>query len=542
MKKLLRREIEFEVNKAIRKISQKKKNFNYLLSISSKKEFGDFTINAPFLLANELRKRPKVIGEELKKVLASSYLFKKIDFVLPGYINLFINDKVLIQNLNFDPNLITKEKEKKYYLEYISANPTGILHLGHMRIGLASRIYGKLVEFLGNKVYKEFLVNDGGEQLTVFQNSIQQLIDSNFKDEKVTYFSQEMKNIAYNVKLGKVKLNKNSIVESMLKEIKKDMELLKINPNEINFINEKDFASQKKSDSFYKNLLQKNICYLDLQAIYIKTTNIGDDKDRVVVKSNGDRTYVGTDILYHLHKFKTKSDQYVNFWGADQQGNEKTLRFSLKLLNKSDEQKLVIVYSQLVHLKKDGKIERMSKRKGTNVNVRDLNKVIDIDTVSHYMMSKSLNTTLALDLNELREKNKNNTLYYLQYTFARICQLEKKAQKEYRLDFKNKLIEKNVNLSINEKRLIILSLDMFQILKDVGKSFEIHRLYQYLYNLCEMFHYYYQNERILPNNNTTLEINKSILKLKVAKLVKKVIATMFDILSIDKIQKMEKLN
>ena len=442
MKQLLRSEIKFEVNKAIKKISQKEKDFNYLLSISPKKEFGDFTINAPFLLANELRKSPKEIGEELKKVLASSYLFKKIDFILPGYINLFINDEILIQNLNFDPKLITKKSEKEYYLEYISANPTGILHLGHMRIGLASRIYGRLVEFLGNKVYKEFLVNDGGEQLNVFQNSIQQLIDSNFENEKVTYFSPELKNIAYDVKKEKVKLNKNSIVKLMLKEIKKDMELLKINPKVINFINEKDFASQEKSDFFYERLLQKKICYLDLQAIYIKTTNVGDDKDRVVVKSNGDRTYVGTDILYHLHKFKTKSNHYVNFWGADQQGNEKTLRFALKLLNESDEQKLVIVYSQLVHLKKDGKIERMSKRKGTNVNVRDLNKMIDIDTVSHYMMSKSLNTTLALDLNELKEKNKNNTLYYLQYTFARICQLEKKAQEKYRLNFKNKLMDK----------------------------------------------------------------------------------------------------
>ena len=512
------------------------------ISYPPKLSLGDYAINTPFILAKIKKINIKQVGASLAAHLTESDFCDHAQFVDPGFINITLSSTYFNLLLTDNPRNNLVKKKKKYYLEYVSANPTGVLHLGHLRIGLASRIYGRLVAFLGGEVYKEFLINDGGTQIEILKNSARTLLQTSFRDTNVAYYSQELADCCqqYLTKKKNDKITSQFLTSYFVKEIQKDMELMKIEIKDMNFINEEVFASANKSSLFYENLIKKGICYRKDKAIFLKTTTVGDDEDRVVIKATGHRTYVGTDILYHLHKFQAKADRYINFWGADQQGNESTLRYALKLLNCDDESKLHIIYAQLVKLKIQDKIQKMSKRLGTNVLIKELIKIADLDYVSHYMMSKNLKTTLVIDLNKIKQKDKINTLYYLQYSYARICQLLNKGEAWLSKHQQDKEAhDQPYQFSAKERRLMLLSLDYLTILYQVEKTYEIHKLYQYLYDLCELFHTYYQNERILSTKNSAYVIK---IKLNIVKLIKEIISIMFEILDIEKLSRMDNFN
>ncbi len=538
-KKIEKRIAEF-ITKNYPKISLKK--IATKITYPPKLTMGDYAINTPFILAKIEKINIKEVGETLAANLTQSDFCEKAEFVHPGFINITLSSTYFNSLLTCNPRNNQVKRKKKYYLEYVSANPTGGLHLGHLRIGLASRIYGRLVEFLGGEIYKEFLINDGGTQIEILKDSARTLLQTSFKNTDVTYYSQELADCCqqYWTKKNNDDITNEFLTSYFVNEIKKDMELMKIETRDISFVNEEVFASANKSSIFYQNLIQKGICYWKDQAIFLKTTKVGDDEDRVVIKANGYRTYVGTDILYHLYKFQKEADRYINFWGADQQGNESTLRYALKLLNCHDEQKLHIIYAQLVKLKIQNKIQKMSKRLGTNILIKELIKIANLDYVSHYMMSKSLNTTLVIDLIKIKQKDKINTLYYLQYSYARICQLLNKGEawlQQYEQEKGTK--KQSYQFSAKERRLMLLSFDYLTILYQVEKTYEIHKLYQYLYDLCELFHTYYQNERILSTKNRAYIIK---IKLNIVKLIKEIISIMFEILDIEKRSKMDNFN
>ena len=482
----------------------------------------DFSSNAAMVLAKRLKDNPKNIAEKIKNILNDELNdFSSINIAGPGFLNFkltknsWINiiEKIIKTKKNFGSN----DDKKKYNIEFVSANPTGPMHVGHCRGAIFGDVLSNLLIFNGNKVTKEFYINDYGSQINDFAESVyfrlrELKLNENFPNKKNLYPGEYIKNIAKKIILSKPKINLDNYIKISKflkkKSINYSMDLIKYDLKQLGIKHDYFFSETKivKENLVNKaiNKLKKNKFvfegFLDPpkgeaslewkkeKRLIFKSTLFGDDLNRALKKNDGTWTYFANDIAYHSKKISRKFDNLINILGADHVGYIKRIKAAVTALSNSKVQ-LICKVCQLVKLYKNGSPFKMSKRLGDFITVGDLLKEVNKDSIRFMMLNRSNDVELDFDFNKVLEKNKENPVFYVQYTYARINSLFNSAN----LNLKSKINLNPDNFILNnfESRLLRKIVEWPRVVHLASSKFEPHRIPFYLYELATIFHSYW---------------------------------------------------
>jgi arginyl-tRNA synthetase len=549
-----------EKNKLI-KLPEKFDNFS--VEIPKIKTHGDLSTNAPMIFAKENNQSPVELAAIIKKHLDSKFKeIIKIEVAKPGFLNFFFNKdfwynflKATYINFGKSDNFVPK----KILIEYVSANPTGPLHVGHCRGAVFGDILANLLSFVGNKVVKEYYINDYGNQINQFVKSVYYRI-LEIKNKTLFPEDQDLYPGEYVIDIAKNILKKNNLsnfenynlifndlkkvcIEEAMNLIKNDLKQLGIVHN--NFVSENDIVNQNLVERALDILKKKNYVYEGILAkpkgnevddweprkqILFQSTKFGDDSDRALKKSDGTWTYFANDVAYHLNKIDRKFDLLINVLGADHAGYLKRQASCVSALSENQQQ-MISKVCQLVKLFKSGNQLKMSKRAGDFITASDLINEVGKDSVRFMMIYRSNDSQLDFDFDLVTDHSKENPVFYVQYAHARICSLFRKTKYE----ISN---EKKLNLSFLNQEIEI---DIIKKIAEWPKCLELsayhlepHRVPFYLYELASLFHTYWNsgnendNLKILNENNPEIQSARLFL----IKKIQLVIKTGLDILNV----------
>ena len=485
----------------------------------------DISTNVAMVLSKINKKSPIDLANTLVNAFKQGdELIEDISIIKPGFINIKFKPifwtnfvKEIIKNAKtFGIN--SKEKKKNYLVEFVSANPTGPLHVGHCRGAILGDVISNILSFNKHNVTKEYYLNDYGNQIINFTKSVYfRIREIIFKepfpiDNEDLYPGDYLINFAQNI----IKLNKKIdfkdfdkifdeltilSIEEALKLIKKNLNSLGINHD--NFVSEKNLVINqevekvidflKKNKFVYKGKIKapagENIDdWKEREQLLFKSTDFGDDKDRALQKSDGTWTYFASDVAYHKNKLDRKFDHLINILGADHAGYIKRISSSVEALSSSKE-KLICKVSQLVKLIKDKKPFKMSKRKGNYITVDDLINEVGKDATRFIMLNRSSDVELDFDFDNVIEKTKDNPLFYVQYSYARIASVFRHLDKDLKSDIK--ITNFDFQYLDDEIKILKKISEWPKCIDAACKYLEPHRIPTYLYELASLFHSYW---------------------------------------------------
>jgi len=474
---------------------ESKINVKILVDYPKNEQFGDYSTNVAIILAKKMGKSPIDIAKRIISDLQFPIpgLFEKVEAVEPGYINFYLSPKYFRDKITE----INDKKEKfgdcgtgknlKVNNEFISANPTGPLQLGNGRGGFYGDVISNVLRKAGYEVINEYYVNDGGGQVLKLGHSVLKDSDSCYQGDYIDELNKKYGNS--NIQEAGEKAAEY-IVENIIKKSVK--EKMKISYNlwvsERSDVVEKGYV--EKAIEILKN---KKMAYEKEGALWFRTTAFGDDKDRVLIKSDGKNAYFASDCGYFLHKIERGFDRMILILGADHNGYMKRMYAAAEALGFKGEFKFII--TQLVGVIKDGKVMRMSKRAGNVVYVDELIDKVGHDVTRFFLLMYSPDTHMNFDLGLAEERSQKNPVFYVQYAHARICSILSKAGSE---KLKS---EKEANLSLlNRGKEIELmrELNKFpELVEKIGESYEVHKLPHYAIKLADKFHSFYDECRVI---------------------------------------------
>ncbi len=514
----------------------------------------DLSTNVAMVLGKINKKPPLILAEQIQKRLSEVLDINEITIVKPGFINiklkndywgLFTKD-ILSNSKDFGVNL--KEKKISYLIEFVSANPTGPLHVGHCRGAILGDVLSNLLIFNKHNVTKEYYVNDYGNQILFFTKSVFLRIREILFKEPFPFDNPDLYPGDYLIEISNNIINNNSklkfdnfeTISEKLTEISvnESLKIIKNNLNNLgikhdNFVSEKSIVNNKEVDKVIKKLKQKNLLYKGTisaperkqsndykirEQTLFKSTEFGDDKDRALQKSDNTWTYFASDAAYHNNKVERNFDKLINILGSDHTGYVKRITSLVEALS-NNKDKLVCKVSQLVKLIKDGKPFKMSKRKGDYITVEDLISEVGKDATRFIMLNRSSDVELDFDFEKVKEKTKDNPIYYVQYCYARISSVYRKLNKNID-DTIN--INSNLNFGVEEIKVLRKISEWPKCVEISCNKLEPHRITTYLYELASEFHYYWnlgkndESKRFIINNSIELE---KLVFLKVVSLV-----------------------
>lgn len=487
---------------------------------------GDYSTNIALLLTKELKENPINIANRIKDSINDD-IIKNIEVVTPGFINIFINEKYLLNNIN----RILKEKNnfgknntgnnKKINIEYVSANPTGLLHIGHCRGATYGDNLSRIMSFNGYDVTREYYVNDAGNQMNNLAISIKErykeICGLNCEIPEDGYHGQEIITLASRIydlykdtKLDeKLEFFKQQGLDNLLDQLKKDLDKYRVNFDV--FTSEQSLYDNGKLDVTINKLKNSNKCFIEDNALWLKTTDYGDDKDRVLIKNDGNYTYFLPDIAYHEDKYNRGYDELIDVLGSDHHGYINRLKAAIKILGK-DPNKLDIKILQMVRLIKDGQEVKLSKRTGKTLTLNDLIEEVGINATRYFFSSKSLDTQMDFDISLATKESNENPIYYIEYANARICSILNKYPK------KNEEISEYRTISSPDTYIMLKKLYEFEdIVISAAQKRTPHIIANYTYELASLFHSYYAKEKIITDNND--ETKEKIMLIRAIKIV-----------------------
>lgn len=494
-------------------ISFEKKDL--VVEVPKKRENGDFSSNVAMRLASRLKKNPIDIANEIKDVMILSDKISEVKVAKPGFINVYLDDSYVFSGVS---KVISASdsygrcdvgKGKKINVEFVSANPTGILHLGTARGAAYGSNLSRILSYAGYNVTKEYYINDAGNQINNLAISIKERYKGLCgKEESMPpdgYYGEEIKSIAKAIydeyKEGKlnedIEFFKSYGVDYLLDIIKSDL-----NDFGVSFdvwTSEKAIRAKGRIQESLKILKEKNLTYESDGALWLKTTVYGDDKDRVLIKSDGSYTYLVPDIAYHLDKFDRGFDYLVDVLGADHHGYVSRLKASIEALG-YDKDKLEIRLLQMVRLLRGGDVVKMSKRTGGNVTIRELLNEVGRDCARYFFAQRSLDGQMDFDIDLATKKSNENPFYYVGYAHARICSILNEAKA------KGLKISKKISYVTDEdsKALLLKVYEFCEVVQASALKKEPHLITNFVYELASLFHNYYSKHRILTD-----DVNKS---------------------------------
>ena len=495
-------------------------------------EKGDFTTNIALKFSKIYKQKPS----DLAKLIINNFSsqdFEKIEIAGPGFINFFLKDQFFFRLLNSQNNRF--QDQSSVNIEFVSANPTGPLHLAHGRGAIVGDVLSNLYQFYGHIVTREYYVNNTGNQINEFLSSIlfhisskhnlnlpyQQFYKGDYIQELAEKCFENFKNIFDSPKLSKDEELQivNFAIENLVNQSLKTLKHSGINFDQITY--ETSIVEKKLLPEIIKELEKKGLVYhgqlhdpkdfqgtkKDNEITIFKSTNFGDDEDRAITKNDGTPTYFANDIAYHVDKYQRQYSKLINIWGADHLGYLK--RLSSALVSLYPEVNFSVVFCQIVNLKRNNEIQKMSKREGTIFELDELVKEIGIENYRYFMCYRKNDTHMDLDIDLIKKENKENPIYYIQYSFARSQSVLEKT---------NNVISSNIELSFELKNLIKKIHEWDLVVFNSYKRNEVHLIAHYLESVASMFHSLWSsaksnpNSKFLDDNDNLSEDAQSLLK------------------------------
>jgi len=481
--------------------------------------------NVAMVLSKVNKSNPNDLAKKIEvELLKIDKDIEKIEIVKPGFINITFKNtfwnkfiqNVINQKLEYGSNL--KAKKKSFFLEFVSANPTGPLHVGHCRGAVSGDVLANILKFNKHKVHKEYYVNDYGNQIINFTKSVYYRIKEQTDNEPFPKDNEDLYPGDYIIQIAKNIINDNKGLDFKnfdkisdqltILAVNESIKIIKSNLKNIGIVHDKfqserEIVNNNEVQKTVDKLIKKKFVYkgkikapegedkknwVEREQLLFKSTDFGDDKDRALQKSDNSWTYFAGDVAYHENKLNRKFDTYINILGADHAGYIKRITASVEALS-GEKNKLVCKVSQLVKLIKDGKPFKMSKRKGDYITVEDLIDEVGKDATRFIMLNRSSDAEIDFDFDKVKEKSKDNPLYYVQYCYARICSVFRHIGKEIDKDIK--VDEYNFNFSPEDIDIYKKISEWPKCIEISSKKLEPHRVPTYLYELSSLFHSYW---------------------------------------------------
>lgn len=469
----------------------------FLIKVLKPKEasFGDYSVSVAMEIAKKEGKDPKEIAQKIKEGIKNEY-FEKIEVINPGFINFFVSPKVVLNEIQ---EIFKKGDEfgslnigkSKIQVEFISANPTGPLTVGNGRGGPFGDVLANVLSKAGNVVEKAYYVNDYGQQILSLGHSV-------LKDSEAKYSGEYIDELALVIKENDPYKVGKEAASIILEDIKKTVERLNIQFDE--WFSETSLHDSGEVEKAVELLKQKGFAYESEGALWFKSTMFGDERDRVIVKTDGSNTYLAGDIAYHRNKFeKKKFDKVINIWGADHFGDVPGLMAGVEAIGHKGQ--LEVVLLQFVTVMKDGKPVKMSKRMGTVVLMDDLLAELSPDVIKFFFLQKSNNTHLNFDMDLAREQSEKNPVYYVQYAYARISSILRNAG----ITSVKKIDNASLLVHPSEIELMKEILKLPEIIEDTSIDYQVHRIPQYAVDLATSFHKFYNDCHVLVEDGKLKE-------------------------------------
>ena len=568
LKDFFLKEVENGIKKAVltNKLGQMSENDKFSLMIEKPKnpDFGDFAVNVSSL-ARAAKIAPPMIAQTIvENLVPQNYTVT----VVGGFINFKVEnfllantvEEILTKKENYGrPEKIEKEK---ILLEYVSANPTGPFHIGHGRWAAMGSALANLLKFYGHEIYQEFYINDAGSQIQKLGNSLKIRIKQELgEDIDFPTDEAERKNYYpgdYLIPVAKKFLAEHEPTEDIqiLSDFaKKEMEecqkklLEEFRVHFDNFYSELDLHKSGKVEESYRELMAKGMLYERDGAMWFKSSEFGDDQDRVIKKADGSNTYLTADIAYHIDKLRRGYDRLINIWGADHHGYVARVRASIEALGYNPD-KLEVLLGQLVNLVVNGEEVRMGKRKNM-VTLDDLIEEVGIDATRYWMEMRNIDMTLDFDIELAKRSTDENPVFYVQYAYARVCSILRNAvnerlnpetgeklpapMKQEELEDLVKNFDKNIILNTADSaKTLILKLEEFKsVIALSAQNRTVYTICRYVQELAAEFHSFYNSNRVISEDK---ELMKSRLALMIA--IKTTLKNALDILAVSAPEKM----
>ena len=517
------------------------------ISIQDNKEnqYGDLASNVALVLAKPLKRNPKEIAEEIKGKFITDKEIVKVDVAGPGFINFFLSKEshgAILRDISIQKDKFGKfeSNNKKVLIEYVSSNPTGPLHVGHGRGAVFGSVLSRLLKEAGFQVDEEYYVNDFGRQMNILSVSLwiryAQIFDKNIKmlnngyqGDYLIVIAQHLKKLRSDelfddddeikslleyenedaekhtdevIDSIKSKLNdefsyvRDFALREILELIKEDLLEFGVDHNKWfseSSLYESESHDLSKVDQSIDELSSKGFVYEKEGAIWFKSSELGDDKDRVLKRGNGEFTYFASDVAYHLDKYDRGYDRIINIWGSDHHGYLPRVKAAMEASEKNVE-KLEVVFIQFANLIRSGKKVTMSTRSGEFITLKELIEEVTSEAARFFYINRKADQHLDFDLDLAKEQSKDNPLYYIQYAHARICSVlrKSKAQEEELTKSELGLLDSNKEIEIQK----ILK-QYPPLIERAALASEPHLICYYLKDLASIFHSYYNTEKFI---------------------------------------------
>ena len=485
---------------------------------------GDYATNAALVMASRAKKDPRKTAEILVgEIDRHNQIIEKIEIAGPGFINFFVRDEMwrnLLQDVDAKGERYGENdlgKGQRVQVEFVSANPTGPLHIGHARGAVVGDVIANIMEASHYSVFREYYINDAGNQMNNLGKSVllryRELLGEHVDLPDDCYQGDYIREIARGIlekergdwqKKGEAAIPFFTAHAAgvILEEIKKDLRDFGVVFDE--YFSENELYKSGDVSKLLSALEEKGFIYGNGETLWFKTTAFGDEKDRVVVKKNGEHTYFAADIAYHENKFVRGFDKVIDVWGADHHGYISRLMASVESLG-HEKESLKIILVQLVNLLRDGKPVAMSTRSGEFVTMKEVVDEVGKDAARYNFLMRRSDSRLDFDLDLAKRQSSENPVYYVQYAHARICSIFGMANvRGYEVpSFRN--VDVNC-LDLPEEMALIKAIARFpEMLEGAARTLEPHRLTFYLNDLAAIFHNYYNKHKVLsPDEELTL--------------------------------------
>lgn len=504
---------------------------NIVLEVPKDKNHGDLATNAAMQLTRIAKKNPRMVAEQIIEHLnLSDAGIESAEIAGPGFINFRLTKSYLypivelVQEQGDDYGRVNLGEGRKVQVEFVSANPTGSLHLGHARGAAVGDALCNVLDFAGYEVTREYYINDAGNQVFNLSKSIEarylqelgqevEMPEDGYHGADIRGFAKELiaekgSSLLEMSPSDRAAFFRDYGLEKELDKIKRDLGRFRVSFD--NWFSETSLYDNGAVLNALDELRERNEIFEEEGATWLETTKYGDDKNRVLIKNDGTYTYLTPDIAYHRDKYARGYDTMINIWGADHHGYIPRMKAAMEALG-NDPDKLIVLIAQMVSLFQDGEKVKMSKRTGKAVTMEDLMEEVGVDAIRYFFTMRSMDSHLDFDMDLAISTSNENPVFYVQYAHARVCSVYRQAEEQGITLYPVRDVDLSKLTAEHEYNLLRKLGEFPEEIAAAAKGYAPHRIIRYVYELSSMFHSYYKAERVITDDAEQTQARLALL-------------------------------